>query len=357
MKALSVILRSLAGGIIVVAILELCARVDDALTYGAPMWEPYSRSILEMQDAIGPRGRPNARFRKWRMNSLGYRGPELASGTIRIACFGASETFGLYEAEDQEWPRQLERKLNDRIGRNVFQVVNVAVAGQSLATSILRVPEIVETIHPSHALIYPATAFYISPPLVREAPASSKRVRDDAGPTRIPLELRIQERVRNLLKQALPPMAQTMLRQREIDAAASQHAVMDRVPEENIVRFRTDLSKLVASLKDRGVEPILVTHVTVFGNAVDDSTRDYLTAWRVFYPMLREDGFLDMERRMNDAIREVGGRERIVVIDIAGQFPSGREYFADFVHFTTTGATVMAARVVDGLLPLISPRL
>lgn len=357
MKALSVILRGLVGCITVVSILEVCARVDDALTYGAPMWEPYNRRILEMQDAIGPRGRPNARFRKWQLNSLGYRGPELVSGTVRIACIGASETFGLYEAAGQEWPRQLEQELNERTGRNVFQVVNVAVAGQSVATSILRVPEIVDAIHPSYALIYPSTAFYIAPPPLREGPAPDKPVRVDAGPARAPLELRIIERVRNLSKQALPPVVQTTLRRREIEAAASRQAVMDRVPEENVIRFRTDLAKLVTALRDNGVEPILVTHATVFGSAVSDSTRDYLTAWRMFYPMLREEGFLDMERRMNDAIRELGRRERLVVIDVTGQIPPGREYFADFVHFTTAGAAVMAARVADGLLPVVGPRL
>jgi lysophospholipase L1-like esterase len=357
MKHFSMIVRSVLGIVIFVLVLEFCARVDDALSYGAAFWPPYSRANLEMRDSIGPRGRPGARFQKWRLNSLGYRSPELRTGTTRIVCFGASETFGLYEAEGQEYPRQLERQLNTRVGRDIFQVVNVAFAGETVATSVLRVPEVVEHIHPSYAILYPAPAEYIWLPWVREGVAPAVSAPPEAATTSARFEWRVQERIRNLLKQALPTSVQTRLRQREIEAAQAQYPVMERVPEENVLRFRRDVSRLVEALRSAGVEPVLVTHATAFGKTLSQGDRDFLVAWRKFYPMLKEEGFLDMEQRMNDAIRDLAKQERILFVDAASEIPPGRQNFADFSHFTTPGASVMASYLADGLQPVIDSRL
>jgi lysophospholipase L1-like esterase len=73
--------------------------------------------------------------------------------------------------------------------------------------------------------------------------------------------------------------------------------------------------------------------------------------------MLEEDGFLDMERRMNAAIREVAAQEHVPLIDVARDMPRGRTYFADYSHFTSAGAAIMAAHLADGLRPLIDARL
>ncbi len=353
MKRLSLIVRGVLGLVIFALVLEFCARVDDALSYGAAFWPPYNREILETRDSIGKRGRPGARFQKWKLNSLGFRGPELRSGSLRIACFGASETFGLYEAEGQEFPRQLERELNTRAGRNSFQVVNVAYVGETVATATLRVPEIVEQVHPSYAILYPSAAAYIWLPWVREGPALAASAATQAEPIPARFEWRIRERIRNLLKQALPSFIQTGLRQREIQAALAGYSVMDRVPEENVLRFRKDVSQLVVVLRAAGVEPVLVTHATAFGKTLSESDRDLLIAWRKFYPMLKEEGFLDMEQRMNDAIRDLAGQEHVLLVDAASEIPPGRGHFADFSHFTTPGAAVMASRLADGLQSVI----
>jgi lysophospholipase L1-like esterase len=340
-----------------VVVLELCARADDALSYGAPFWGPYSSEILLMRDRIGSRGRPGARFQKWQLNSLGYRSPELRDGTIRIACIGASETFGLYEAEGWDYPRLLEQELNARAGHDVFQVQNVAVVGQTLAAAALRVPEIVEQVHPAVSIIYPAGATYTWLPWVREEPASGATT-PDPGAARAPFEFRVTERLGNVLKRALPSVVQTKVRQLAIEQAVAMnhYPVMGRVPEENVRRFRADLLKLVIALRVRDVEPVLVTHATIFGNPLSGRDRELLVAWRRFYPMLEEDGFLDMEQRMNAAIREVASQEHILLIDAASEIPRGPRYFADFSHFTSAGAAVMAARLADGLRPLIDAR-
>jgi hypothetical protein len=60
---------------------------------------------------------------------------------------------------------------------------------------------------------------------------------------------------------------------------------------------------------------------------------------------------------MNDAIRDLAKQERILFVDAASEIPPGRQNFADFSHFTTPGASVMASYLADGLQPVIDSRL
>ena len=95
-----------------ILILEIATRIDQKIIFGAPLWGEYTyASALYAEDEFGIVGKPNAVFEKWRLNSSGFRGPEIAlakaPGSMRISCFGASETFGLYEKPDNDWPRQL----------------------------------------------------------------------------------------------------------------------------------------------------------------------------------------------------------------------------------------------------------
>jgi lysophospholipase L1-like esterase len=344
--------------------LELFARIDDRLTYGAPLTGRYDNEILYVRDSLGRRGKPFARFRKWSLNEAGFRGPALQTGRTTVVTFGASETFGLYESEGREYPRQLEAMLNERLGGDVVQVVNAAYPGQSAATATLRLPEIVGRLHPSIAVIYATPADYIwlpyldrrteiaAPAAEQQAPASPA---PDDGP---PFEWRVLERLTTLAKSVVPRAIQTRLREREIEAAmANAPAVMKRLPEENVQRFHDDVAKLVEATRAAGAAPVVVTHASAIGPNATAADRDLLVSWRKFYPMLEEDGFPDMERRMNDALRRVAAEHHVTLIDAARAIPPDNRYFADFVHFSDAGATLMARTLADGLAPLLRARL
>jgi len=355
MRSFAKIIRWCLGLVVFVLVLEICARIDDVVTYGAPFWGAYNDEILLQRDNIGKWGRPGARYAKWQLNSLGYRGPELRAGSIRILTMGASETFGLYEAPGEEYPRQLERDLNAWAGKDLFQVVNVAFAGETLPTSILRVPQIVGEIHPSYALIYPDLSSYIWMSIKPFASAVPAQDASRPGPT---FESRLSVRVENLLKQVLPTAIQDELfkisMRREI--ASRHYVILDHLPDDRFEHFRQDLQTLVGVLREHQVEPILVTHATIFSKPLAESDRVSLTHWRKIYPMLKEEGFLDMERRMNDIIRQTATEEHMPLIDADEEMPHGPKYFADFVHFTTYGAGVMASILADGLEPLLAPQ-
>jgi hypothetical protein len=333
--------------IVSVLTLELCARIDDWIGYGAPIFSlSYNENRLYEYDQIGKRSRPNVRYRKWQLNSVGSRGPELTDGGTRILCLGASETFGLYEPEGQEYPRQLERQLNARIPGGDFQVLNFALPGMPLPVITTRIPAMAAAVHPRFALIYAGVATYIWLP--DRKPLSS--------PPRDHFEWRLAEPVRNLAKQLIPASLQDKFRERSIQQSLASLGTpaFDRLPQENLDYYRSDLEDLIATLRRYDIEPILVTHATRFPPEPTPADRPMLLAWRRFGPLLREDGFLPMERSGNDILRQLAAADGLFLIDAASRIPTGDRYFADFVHFTEEGSRQMADVLADALVPRLA---
>lgn len=335
-----VILAILAFGIT----LELCARIDDVIRYGAPFWSNYSYETMFTVDSLGRTGKPNASFRDYHLNSLGFRGPEVRPGGIRIVCIGASETFGLYEDPGREFPRQLQDDLNSLSRTDQFQVVNAGFAGQTIRTAAVRIPQYIEQFHPRYAVIYPTPANYIWLPWIQKSPARQQ-------PPNEKFELRSAEKIRDSMKRFSPPQLLDYLRRREIDReSAAFGKPMDRVSDESVSAFRSDLSEMVDALAEHGVQPVLVTHASRFGSTLSRKDHEELTAWRRFYPMLTENGFLDMEKRMNGAIRALASQKGVPLVDGANAVPPGDEYFGDAIHFTNEGSSLLASSIAKTLL-------
>ena len=151
------LLRSIVALVLAVATLELCARIHDDVTRGVPLWAlHYTAPALYAYDSSGVHGIPNAHDGKFRMNSFGFRGPEIDPNRETIICFGASETFGPNESADREFPRQLEADLNAG-GSQRYQVVNAGIPGMRLED--LHLARILRITKPTYAIIYPTTGW------------------------------------------------------------------------------------------------------------------------------------------------------------------------------------------------------
>jgi hypothetical protein len=333
-------IRLLAAAAVFGAVWELCARLDAAIFEGAPLVGGYGLSALMTSDRFGVTGRPYARFSRWTMNSLGFRGGELRVGRERILCIGASETFGMYEPEGLEFPRQLETELNRRARAERFEVVNAGLPGQSLSGFARRAAAVVREVQPRIAVIYPSPALYIQPPPENYT----------AGPARRdPLfQPRIVSGLSARFGEVAPEAVQTGLRRLAIWALTRGATVRNRVPEENVRRFRRDLARLLDLLAGERVRVVLATHCTRFGASVTARDTPTLVAWRTLYPTLEESGFLDMESRMNAVVRGEAASRGLILVD-AAPWLDGPENFVEFEHFTATGAGALARALADGM--------
>ena len=267
---------------------------------------------------------------------------------IRLVCLGASETFGLHEPDGLGFPRHLEIALNRSNGPERYEVVNAAIPGQSLPAMARRLPETLALVQPELAVIYPSPALYIRPSHLNTVAALPEPGLD---------ALRMTERFAELGKRALPERLQTWARERAIERDPELRlGALERVPESSLELFRADLRGLIAGLRQAGVEPVLATHATAFTTGQSARERALLVAWRRFYPRLEPDGFLDLERRANEAVRAVGDELGVRVVDVDASMPRDPRYFADFAHFTAEGAAVMGRLLADGLQPVLARR-
>ena len=112
--------------LVLVVSAELAARLDDWIHDGTPFLATPNREYdLGVAEPWGFRGRPGGSFRKWKLNNFGFRGPEIPleppRPRKRLFVLGASETFGLYEDREGDYPARL-RALLTEAGR--FEVVS-----------------------------------------------------------------------------------------------------------------------------------------------------------------------------------------------------------------------------------------
>ena len=359
------------GGWLLIALVfaftvDLACRVEDWVMYRMPIASRYrSLDDLVVRDAKGMHGRPNARFEKWLMNDLGMRGPSTtmtpAPGTLRVITVGASETFGLRESPNKEYPRQLEDSLNARLGGsscsrsqvNRFEVLNAAFAGMGLPTIEQDVRNRLASLGARVVVIYPSPASYLdeeSPAAAR--PDSSGRAAQ-APPLRRALYPRALARMREQLKQVLPEAIKTPLRARQTRAMVAAHPPgwrFDGVPGERLAQYDADLRKLIGTIRRVGATPVLVTHANEFVGR-PSADEPMLVAWEKFYPRATGPTIIAVDSAARAFTLRAGADSGVVTVDAARTFAGEPlSAFADFVHFTDFGASVMAGVVRDGVL-------
>ncbi len=368
--------RWLAVVLVFLIAAEVFTRLDDKLTWGAPLLSPYNEEYLVRQDSVGFRGRPNFQYQKWRMNNLGFRGPDIAPspapGVTRIAVIGASETFGLYESEGHEYPARMQALL-DSIAPGRYEVINVGLPGLSLASMVPYIRRAVVPTGASILVIYPTPMFYleVQPLLVDYVPP---RYRPpvvlkfgDWTIERDALIPRIAAKARDVLKGLIPDVVVMEVRQMRLAARRSKHDgswVWQTVPTDRMQILTTHLDRLLASANAEGLQPVLVTHANRFAGAMQDTTgparRLLVNLMSLYYPQATPQVMIGFDSVANAVIRERGPAQGAIVIEAAGHIPPSPSYFADFLHFTDAGADQMARLIVDGILrhaakPLAAP--
>src|SRR5581483_6258978 len=142
---------------------EVASRVDDWIRLDLPVLAtPDHQRDLTFQDEHCLRGRPGARFKKWKLNQFGFRAPEMsrepAPGRVRIMILGASDALGFSEPEGMEFPAQLARLLQPD---QRYEVINVAIAGMTAKSMISYWESWVSRFSPNLVFVYASPLFYL----------------------------------------------------------------------------------------------------------------------------------------------------------------------------------------------------
>jgi lysophospholipase L1-like esterase len=337
----------LLAGVLFGCFAELTARAQDWFSEGTPFWSaPSSETSLFMSTPEGRRGRPYGHYRQWRLNAYGFRSPEIsalpAPAMVRIVVLGASETFGLYESPDHEYPAQLSRVLD----RTHFEVVNAALPGMTLRSARTYYKSWVSQFHPSVVIVYPSPMFYLNA-VAPGDPAPSVATPRASRPTvelsdRI-LSMRMVQRLRDLID--FPDSIQRWRDRRAIDSALrGQPAdwVFQTTPDSRLQRFMRDLSDVAACIRDSGATVVLVTHATRVSDPPTSDDQEYLWRARVNTPRAAPEVIAAFESATNASMRAWASEHGVELVDAASILSGKKLLFADLVHFTDAGAHEMA---------------
>jgi hypothetical protein len=328
---------------VVVIVAEAMSRVDDAVRSGTPLLASPSYTDLTMQDSLGTRGRPFARYEKWTLNGAGFRSQEIAltprPECVRVAAMGASETFGYAESPGKEYPAQLADSLH---GAGCYEVINTAVTGLPITGQIQLWENWVSRFKPSVVVIYVSPAFY----LANEPPGFYPPKKGGAGITPTPFEPRFLARLKDRVH--YPAFIQRRRVMKKIASAIAGKPddwLYTKIPDDRLALFWSHLDSLVESVRARGAVPVLVTHAMRFGDSINGEDQDLLRAWRQFSPRATEQVLMDFERKAAVSVREGALKNRVPLVDVADVMTGHRQWFADFTHFNDEGAGVIAGRV------------
>jgi len=304
-----------------------------------------------VDDARGRHGRPHGRFEKWRLNSHGFRGPEIAmakpDGVVRIAVAGASETFGLQESPGMEYPAQMQQLLEaEAPGR--YQVLNIASVGMTPPRMRQEFRAWTRRFGPDVLIVYPTPIFYLygtapsfDPPAARPAPPLGDHVR-------------IYRKSKTVFRRLVPAWFQAWVREGHTAWVVRQHEpgwVWQEPPPERVTLFREHLKALIDEVRSSGVQVVLLTHPS-YPPEPSVQYDAFIARARSGCPRASEACLLGMEAAINQAVLELGNQYDVPVVDLATILARDRENFADLFHFTDQGAHEVASALVKQILSL-----
>jgi hypothetical protein len=278
---------------------------------------------------------------------------------------GASESFGLYESSGREYPRQLEDSLRAALQRRcapesppLIEVVNAALPGMSLPTMQSHLRQVIAPLQPDVVVLYPSPAFYMD-----AAPPSATR--PVAGPHRElswrkAAQPRFLGRIRDQFKGVLPEVLLTWLRKSWVEREIRRHPPawhFGSVPPARLSQWETDLRNAVGAARGVGAQVVLLGHAnaTMRPGFAD---QNLLTAWERMFPNTTGPALAHFHELAVEATRSIARDSGATFVDLPAAFRGHWEgSFADFVHFTDSGAAIVAGALAPAVLEAVHPPL
>jgi len=313
-----------------------------------------------VDDDLGRRNRPYARFEKWVINGQGFPGPELRipkpEGVTRIGVAGASEIFGLYENPGCDITSQL-RILLEKSSPGKFEVVNLSTPGMSIPRIVESYDRWIGKFDFDAVIFYPSAAMYLADKVPEFRRSVSIKSENSIGNGNS-WNLRLPRKTWEMLRERIPVWLQVKLKWIQIEFnrlnMTNGQIWRKNAPDERVELFRKHLTELVSILQKNGTHVIIATHANRFQNDSTNENDPYMLAWIRFIPKASGASILDMELRSNQVIREIVAEHPVTVSDVEKKVGKNPDHFADFAHFTDSGAALGAEAMKDSILTLFT---
>jgi lysophospholipase L1-like esterase len=116
--------------------------------------------------------------------------------------------------------------------------------------------------------------------------------------------------------------------------------------------FRMNLQTFINICRARRITPVLMTQFNRYKINPDPKVLKAMQGFESDSGIpVRE--FMELYARFNQAIREVGQQNGVLVIDLAALIPQDKRYLYDVVHLNTEGSRLAAQLISERLQPLV----
>jgi hypothetical protein len=280
---------------------------------------------------------------------------------LTIAFLGGSTTECTYVEEPLRFPylagrlieQQTGRKVNSynagRSGNNTLHCLNI------LLNKVVDLkPDIVvlmENINDLAILMYEKTYWNTNPsrsPLL-ERPANFTTVGQDLRQTFYLIRDLTFPNLTRAWKQSSPFGGKG--KGDEFHGARGKKIVIDQ--DLLVKEFSLNLQTFINICRARGITPVLMTQASRLTDNPDPLIKKLMGNLEASQGITYGE-FKAAFERLNRTIREVGAKNQVLVIDLAGEIPPVRENICDVAHYNDRGSRLVAARIAARLTPVIS---
>ncbi len=317
-------------------LLNVAAVVWEAAPYGAREVNGRPNGLYVDNDVSQrPQLRPGARLRGLKyavsINSLGFRGPELASPrpeqALRVWCIGGSTTFDIFAPDDDAtWPAQLQEVLQRARPDRAVEVINAGIPGEILWGSQQDFERLYDTVRPDVLVVH-------------SGPNDLRKARDFEAPPPPPeAAFGLDLAMLRLLKRALAPYGDPGL-----DAGF-------RFETRHLDRIWQEMRPLLDFADARGVRVLLASHALRLSQAPTPEELDRqlgeLSRLLRATPAASAQGFA----RYNAMVERVAAERGHGFADVRAAVPGDGEYWGDATHFAAPGSEIAGRVVAEALL-------
>jgi lysophospholipase L1-like esterase len=117
--------------------------------------------------------------------------------------------------------------------------------------------------------------------------------------------------------------------------------------------FSLNLQTFINICRAREITPVLMTQASRLTESPDPLIQKMMQSLEVSQGITYAD-FKGAFDRLNQAIRDAGARNQVLVIDLAREIPPVKENICDVAHFNDQGSKLVAARIAAALTPIIA---
>ncbi len=339
--------------------IETCARFDDVLRFDAPFWGTYTDKSLRTIDESGiNRNVPNSSFEKWKNNSLGFRGEEVLlekpTGLVRVVCMGTSETYGLYESANMEWPAQLQSLLPNSAR---YQVINASVVGMPLNKYRAYIEKYVVKIKPDIIILFINPYAYVMGSEKANKHSEDRYKRQHIEEKKKYFSFRAFEKLKLKfkaeVKQELPADLLKKYRVWQYSKIVNETEMrrlknklpMETVSQSHVDAFGYELNELIKYLKQQNIQVVLSSYPVLLQPGTLEAYNDIFIESRVGLVEYSFNGLIDISEKINLKIKDAAQKSGVGYVDIDSMVPKNLQYFADHVHYTDDGAHKVALAI------------